>query len=139
MSTFTLEQANRALIYVRPICEELRDAHSRFTSLRRALLPGNSPVGQERAELIDELDKVKDQILRGCDELERAGVQVKSLERGLVDFPYRRTDGQIVLLCWVLGENSISHWHDRETGFGGRQPLESLETATLAPLPGGQR
>ncbi len=135
MSTFTLAQANRALAYVRPICEELRQAHVRFSDLRRSLLPQNSPLGEERGKLIDELNGVKDLILRGCDELEKAGVQVKSLERGLVDFPYKRADGQIVLLCWILGEGGISHWHDRETGFGGRQPLDTLETAPVSSVP----
>lgn len=138
MSTFTLNQANRALAYVRPICEELRDAHIRFSDLRRALQPGTSPEGAPRERLIEDLDRVKDQILRGCDELEKAGVQVKSLERGLVDFPYKRADGQIVLLCWILGEDGISHWHDRDSGFGGRQPLDTLETAPVSSIPESQ-
>ena len=27
-------------------------------------------------------------------------------------------------LCWQLGEDSIEYWHDIETGFAGREPLD---------------
>jgi hypothetical protein len=39
-----------------------------------------------------------------------------------VDFPSNR-DGQVVYLCWQLGEDEISHWHELEAGFAGRQQL----------------
>lgn len=52
------------------------------------------------------------------------GIQVKDLERGLVDFPHLR-DGQEVFLCWHLGEETISYWHEIEAGYAGRKLLES--------------
>jgi len=30
-----------------------------------------------------------------------------------------------VLLCWKLGEDSITHWHEPEDGFAARKPLDS--------------
>ena len=39
-----------------------------------------------------------------------------------VDFPSQR-NGEMVYLCWQLGEDEISHWHDMEAGFAGRQQL----------------
>jgi hypothetical protein len=29
-----------------------------------------------------------------------------------------------VFLCWQLGEDSIEYWHEIESGFSGREPLE---------------
>jgi len=46
------------------------------------------------------------------------------IERGLIDFPHLR-DGQEVLLCWELSEERVAYWHDLETGYGGRRPIES--------------
>ena len=46
-------------------------------------------------------------------EIDAIGVQVKDLDIGLLDFPCE-VDGKIVLLCWKLGENGITHWHGRE-------------------------
>ena len=50
------------------------------------------------------------------------GIILRSVERGLVDFPAMR-DGRIVHLCWLAGENEINHWHDVDVGFDARQPL----------------
>jgi len=51
-------------------------------------------------------------------------VQVKDLDVGLLDFPCK-VDGEIVLLCWKLGETKIGFWHDTNSGFAGRKPSTS--------------
>ena len=55
-------------------------------------------------------------------ELERAGVMIRDLHRGLVDFPSTR-DGQEICLCWQVDEHEIAFWHSHDAGFAGRQPL----------------
>lgn len=56
-------------------------------------------------------------------QLEALGVQMKDYTRGLIDFPSMR-DGQVVLLCWQMGEgDTLAWWHEIEAGFAGRQPL----------------
>jgi hypothetical protein len=50
-------------------------------------------------------------------------VQVKDLDIGLLDFPCR-VNGEIILLCWKLGEEGITHWHGVEEGFAGRKPID---------------
>lgn len=57
-------------------------------------------------------------------EIDEIGVQVKDLEKGLLDFPCIM-DGQTVLLCWKLGEKEIAYWHTTEDGFAGRKPLDA--------------
>lgn len=54
--------------------------------------------------------------------LEEAGIVVRRIKEGLIDFPSKR-EGKDVFLCWRLGEESVDFWHDLESGFGGRQPL----------------
>jgi len=44
------------------------------------------------------------------------------IDEGLVDFPALR-HGETVLLCWMLGEDHVAHWHTIEDGFAGRRPL----------------
>ena len=54
------------------------------------------------------------------------GVQVKDLDRGLVDFPAEHR-GREILLCWKLGEGDrISWWHDVDVGYAGRRPIREL-------------
>jgi len=53
------------------------------------------------------------------------GGEVKDLDSGLVDFPGRRGE-EDVLLCWKLGEKRIGYWHTAESGFAGRRPIDDL-------------
>ena len=54
---------------------------------------------------------------------------MKDLDIGLLDFPCK-VEGEIVLLCWKLGEEKIAHWHSPEEGFAGRKPIdERIERA----------
>ena len=60
----------------------------------------------------DELSKVKE-----------LGGEVKDMDSGLVDFPGKRGEEEI-LLCWRLGEKSLGFWHTAEAGFAGRRPID---------------
>lgn len=67
-------------------------------------------------------------LTRISDALERVskmGVMVKDVDKGLCDFPYDR-DGRLIFLCWKVGEDSISWWHDMDAGFGGRRAISEL-------------
>ncbi len=50
-------------------------------------------------------------------------IELKDLQRGLVDFPALRK-GQPVYLCWELGEPEVAFWHDTTAGYAGRRPLD---------------
>ncbi len=51
-----------------------------------------------------------------------AGIEIKDVQRGLVDFPHWR-HGEEVFLCWQLGEDDLLFWHRIEDGFPGRQSI----------------
>ncbi len=72
------------------------------------------------AERDKALRKAKDAIA----EINSIGVQVKDLDMGLLDFPCKVESGEIVLLCWKLGETAITHWHGLEEGYAGRKPID---------------
>jgi hypothetical protein len=55
-------------------------------------------------------------------EFESREIQIKDLERGLIDFPSIR-DGREVFLCWEKDEEDIGHWHDLEGGYSGRERI----------------
>jgi len=55
-------------------------------------------------------------------EFYRREIQVKDLERGLIDFP-AIVAGKEVFLCWEKGEPDIEFWHDLNTGYAGREKL----------------
>jgi len=55
------------------------------------------------------------------DHLESLGIELRDLDRGLVDFPGLR-NGQAVWLCWLLEEPAIAFWHPLDEGFASRRP-----------------
>lgn len=50
------------------------------------------------------------------------GVEVKSADLGLVDFP-AIIEGVPAYWCWQVGEAAIEWWHPRDTGFAGRRRI----------------
>jgi hypothetical protein len=55
-------------------------------------------------------------------ELADLGVEVKDLERGLVDFPAER-GGRPIYLCWELGETLVTHWRGVDEPYDKRRPV----------------
>jgi hypothetical protein len=60
------------------------------------------------------------------DELSEIGCELKDYQMGLIDFVGRH-EGRDIYLCWKLGEESITHWHELDSGFAGRQPVSKLK------------
>lgn len=64
------------------------------------------------------------------EEILNYGVIVKDLNFGLVDF-YSLYQGKEIFLCWHLGESKIKYWHEAESGYDDRKPIESLNKLKL--------
>jgi hypothetical protein len=136
--TFTLDEAQtllpvlesllRTAIDSKQLIEEVDDelqdtAHRVF--LNGGMLLNVVKLARRKAEREKAVQRVKDAVA----EIDATGVQVKDLEMGLLDFPCR-VNGEIILLCWKLGEQGITHWHGTEEGFAGRKPInESIARA----------
>jgi hypothetical protein len=127
---FTPEEANAALVEVRPLVERMvEQRREHVTALERqeeleGRIRGNGG-GIPPATLADsaaEVERIARELARTIDEIDEHGAQVKDLDEGLIDFPALR-HGQTVLLCWKLGEDEIRYWHTLEDGFAGRQEL----------------
>ena len=127
---FTLEEAERTLPLVRRIVHDLtleypawRAAVARF----EVLTGGARADWGETPELVAAREAVTrhaERINRYLQELETVGCVFKGFEGGLVDF-YSLREDRPIFLCWRLGEDRITHWHEIEAGFGGRQPIDA--------------
>jgi hypothetical protein len=128
--TFTLEEANEALVALRPIVERMVQHRRNLTAaqLQQAELVariagnGGDMVPSDLHEAAETIQREADAISDCAEQISSAGAEVKSLEDGLLDFPAKRGD-EVVLLCWKLGEDEIHYWHRVDEGFAGRKPL----------------
>jgi hypothetical protein len=128
---FTAAEANAALATIRPLAEEMVRARAALRQVleeREALAHvaagnGDGPRPREVASDAEAVQREQVALARCLAEIEAAGVQVKDLDTGLLDFPSER-DGEEILLCWRLGEPEVAWWHTVDGGFAGRQPLQ---------------
>ena len=119
---FSIDQANLAIVIVRPLMREVLDIRSRILSMQAEVWPviekalgnGGNRAASQVAYEFERLDDLVHQI-------QSAGAKIKDINTGLVDFLAQR-DGREVYLCWKYGEEQVEYWHDIEAGFAGRQP-----------------
>ena len=126
---FTLEQANRSLILLQRIVGEVVQEYGELLELEEMIESAEQtgePHKLERAR--QKLVMTVDNLQTCLEELDQIGVELRDFSRGIVDFPCRH-EGRIISLCWLYGEQSVSHWHERHASFACRQPVELLEYA----------
>lgn len=132
MKTFTLDEAQSLLPVLEALLKraiESKQSAEKVESdladlARRIYLSGGMKVDaaevlKQRAEMESHLKLVRESVA----EIDAVGVQVKDLDSGLLDFPFR-LDDEVVLLCWRMGESAIEHWHTMDAGFKGRKPVD---------------
>lgn len=117
-----LESLLRTAIAGKKLMEEVEGEMQELS--HRIFLNGGTHVdvvaiARRKAERAKAEQRAKDAIA----EIDSIGVQVKDLDIGLLDFPCE-VEGQTVLLCWKMGEKSITHWHGADEGFAGRKLID---------------
>jgi len=125
MKLFTVEEANSLLPTVRQIVARIQRAHAKVLGSQESARQAAAGAQFGGGGMVGGAGYVADltALAESAGQLETLGVQIKDYARGLIDFPAMR-DGEVVLLCWQLGEgDSVEWWHDTEAGFAGRQPL----------------
>jgi len=127
---FTLQEA-RALVpwlqqvfdVIKPLQTELAGAKDHVRSLMTRIQSNGGSRAEEGLEAATRvLHEAEDSIDEHAYAINERGIVLRSVEQGLVDFPSVR-DGRLIHLCWLAGEPDITHWHEIDVGFAGRQPL----------------
>ncbi|MCP5516342.1 MAG: DUF2203 domain-containing protein [Verrucomicrobiales bacterium] len=119
---YTRAEAEALLPEVRAWLRRLRELHPLLThhggNVERLLRDGRDAGGPEVNHWVRGITRAA----RTLQEFERREIQVKDIERGLVDFPAILA-GREVFLCWEEGEEEIGYWHELDGGYAGRSAL----------------
>jgi hypothetical protein len=131
--TFTLDEAQMLLPILESLLKQaingkklIEDVDGELQeTAHRVFLSGGMMLNvvhlaRRKVEREKAIRRVKDALA----EIDATGVQVKDLDMGLLDFPCK-VDGEILLLCWKLGEAAIAHWHGTNEGFAARKPIDT--------------
>lgn len=127
---FNLDEANALVPWLeqrfaamQPLRAELVEQQERLLELLgRRRSNGHSSSEAEIAEAENGVARLTGRLQEAVGEIMDAGILVRDIGRGLVDFPALR-DGDMVHLCWQRGEAAVEWWHPTDTGFGGRRRL----------------
>lgn len=126
MNHFTVEEANTLIPTLEPLVRQIQAQQTLLGHEYAELEPlgetarhngGHSRGGPYLGDLA--------RFSRLIEDIQSHGCILKDIAKGLVDFPALK-DGREVYLCWMTGEKSVEWWHERESGFDGRQPINTL-------------
>jgi hypothetical protein len=120
---YSLDEANALLPKVKPVLRKLRDAKDLLVDEDAHELLSDAAPANGGGDPGRQVGEAFLEVRRLLAALQEAGIVVRDIDRGLIDFPAIR-DGEEVYLCWELGEDAVAYWHDLETGYRGRQPLD---------------
>ncbi len=115
-----LPALRRRLLRVQELLAEARRAQEAEGAASTIVLRGNGS-----GPLLTGAGRFQAQAQQLVKDIAGEGIQIKDLERGLVDFPHflHGDPAHEVFLCWQLGEDTITTWHEIEAGYAGRRPL----------------
>jgi len=124
-SFFTTNEANNALPDVIKKFEYSLAKNNEVKKIEQELQMSLSTTNsfESYVTLKQKLNSAITKFYESVEVLENTGVIVKSIEQGLLDFPSKRFDDE-VWLCWKYGETEIKFWHEKDSGFMGRKPIE---------------
>ena len=119
---YTRDEARALLPRIRRWLKDLSESRHQLEEydqrLARLLAEGRDAGGESVNQWVKTLADVQ-KTLR---EFHQREIQIKDLDRGLIDFP-AIIGGKEVFLCWEQDEEDIEFWHDLESGYGGRERL----------------
>jgi hypothetical protein len=117
---FEVDEANRLLPTLTESLRKISDA-------RKAIMRDAEPIrrnaprnggGREGKRYWEALRVMR----RELEIIVGQGIILRDADEGLVDFPTRR-EGELVYLCWRMGEPEVAYWHRPDSGFAGRNLL----------------
>jgi len=107
---------------LKPLLQQLREAKEELTDSEAHEALSEAAPGNGGGDPGHQVGGAFLEVRRLLVALEEAGIVLRDIDRGLIDFPALR-EGREIYLCWELGEDEVAHWHELESGFGGRAPL----------------
>jgi hypothetical protein len=117
---FSPEEANAELADLRARLPRLRDARQTMIAASRRI--GEAVAADGGGVAGSDWFAAQQTLRDDVTALAERGILLRDPDSGLVDFP-GEVDGRRVFLCWRLGEEAVSWFHEVDSGYVTRQPL----------------
>jgi hypothetical protein len=123
---YTLEEARALLPKVRKWLKRLVHLRNELQKDEKRLVTLMVPGCDMGGEVVNHWVRTLADLKTTLKEFQSREIQIKDLERGLIDFPAIIEERE-VFLCWEQEEEDIEFWHDLDAGYGGREKLSGDE------------
>jgi hypothetical protein len=117
---YSVDEANGLIGDLRERLERIREARRTIVGSAEKLQRGATANGggAEGSAALEAMAILRTEV----EALTAEGIVLRDADTGLIDFPALR-EGRLVYLCWRPDEDRVGHWHEVDSGFGGRKPL----------------
>ena len=131
-SHFTLKEANAMLPSVIKKFKNIVNLKNDLIRIQSELESNPKYISSFKDYVLkkQEMNSAISNFYKAIEDLENAGVVIKSVDEGLLDFPSLMFNEEI-WLCWKEGETEIKFWHGKDEGFNGRKPVENVDLEKL--------
>ncbi len=119
---YTVAEARSLLPQLREWLTELNQLRQRLKQLDERLTQMVSGGADAGGECVHSHVRLLAQFKSLLREFQQREIQIKDLERGLIDFPAVMGERE-VFLCWELDDDDIEFWHEIDAGYAGRERL----------------
>jgi hypothetical protein len=119
---YTREEARSLLPQIREWLKRVAELRAQLQRSEDRLTGLMAPGCDLGGELVNKWVRTLAELDAVFAEFQRREIQIKDLDRGLIDFP-AVVDGREVFLCWEQDEDDIEFWHDLDAGYAGRERL----------------
>jgi hypothetical protein len=119
---YTREEAQALLPQVRKWLQQLEHSRENLLKYDKRLSALMEPGRDAGGDLVNSWARTMADFRDAMDEFQRREIQLKDIDRGLLDFP-AIIGGREVFLCWEKDEDAVEFWHDLDTGYAGRERI----------------
>tara|TARA_Y100000034_G_scaffold134024_1_gene201334 strand:+ start:4288 stop:4689 length:402 start_codon:yes stop_codon:yes gene_type:complete len=126
---FSLEEANRSLVYVKHIVKDVVHTFEQVLKLRPKIQYAKNLEHTEAYQ--NEYTERMADLACYVEELRKASIELKDFELGAVSFPGIHNEGN-VNWYWEYGQHCVEFWYPVDKTTRDKIPIKELETC-LAP------
>ena len=120
---YTREEARALLPQIRQWLRQLEHFRQQLAKLEKRLAALVQDGRDAGGEMVNDWVRTLADFQSVADEFRTREIQIKDIDRGLLDFP-AIIGGKEVFLCWEKDEDDIEFWHELDTGYAGREKLQ---------------
>ena len=119
---YTRDEARGLLPQIRQWLKRMAQLHADLEKFEGRMSGLMSPGADLGGALVNTWVRTVTDLEAVFREFQQREIQVKDVDRGLIDFP-AIIGGKEVFLCWEQDEEDIEFWHDLDAGYAGRERL----------------